>query len=1037
MVCGGSGTLLAVFLTLIQFKTSLPSFVKLQVNEIPNPLLQARNSRQMGSGQMVRLRGMNRHFGEGRVEVMSGDLWGLVCGDQFSINEANVICRQLGFDRGAHNFTTVDLFGPPDSRQFSMLGLSCQGSERSIFHCRRNLHGRCSSPSRSVSLICRLNYPSRCSPGGILFREKCFHFFDSLDYSFDMAESQCLRMGGGLAVITSQEENDFVSDVLSTLSEHVRRPKSWYIGGRRQDGSWKWQTDRILRQTTFSKWDPKGAKIHRNQDCVVMWNQRRFGSDYYYWDATNCRKRLPFVCQKEAYDIGCRIGDGSTYTGRANVTETGLPCLPWNGNPIKSSLPYRQQQMLEHNYCRNPNGYLEPWCMVEPNRRERCDIPECAKNPNLLNEEHLDEVECGKDEMKCGDLQICISKEFVCDYEKDCPNGFDEQNCPNWIRQFTQARGKRIQVATEFVSFIANSQKCAKRCLHSKNFICNSFSYDYKERICLLSSSSAKGGVALVDVPSSDYYERTRPKGSEEKTSFKARLTGGSVPWEGKIEVNIGGAWTAVCDDGWNINAARVICRQLGYPQALRSWIGMTNPKNYLMDDIKCTGNERYLNECRFSGWGKHDCGPNEAAGVQCAVSEVECFPKKFKCTSGHCIDFKWICDGEDDCGDGSDEDQRKCKDRVEVRLVNGTSSDKGRIEVKYYGIWGSVCSSGFTIDDAKVICRMLGLNGTPMIYPNGKFGSSKGPIWLQQPGCNGDEKLLNLCRIRRWGFNKCTHAEDVAITCAEPSHQTATTAPDLPSSPECGRTYVSFHARDPRHGYLARVVGGFEARHGAFPWTAAIKLDDSRHLCGASIVSNYHLISAAHCFEDVPDLSLYSIVVGDWDTNVPDGTEQKFSIEYVSLVPGYENILKDDIAVIKIKPKNNSGILFSKFVQPICLPDANASYEPGNKCTISGWGKNPRRLQAAEIPILNQKTCTDPLIYGNLLSEHTFCAGYLQGHVDSCKGDSGGPFACLVNGKYYLHGVISWGDGCAQQYRPGVYTRVKDYLPWIREQLV
>ncbi|KHJ42070.1 lectin C-type domain protein [Trichuris suis] len=715
MGSGWTATVLTVLLSLLQFKTSLPYFVKLQVNEIPNPLLQARNSRQMGSGQLVRLRGMNRRFGEGRVEVMSGDSWGLICGDHFSINEANVICRQLGFERlrrvltivpqlclssvrqrrfvafaftvelrqraveacwrdhvrkgvplntdvrnamsmtfhaliilkfhawrlyktsrrvkfntkvvqvlphtiagqaeseneclyrrgtktyvifkegglkrwvpqlgkqqftGAHNFTTIDLFGPPDSRHFNLIGLSCQGTERNVFHCRRNLHGRCSPPSRSVSVMCKLNYPSRCSPGGILFREKCFHFFDNLDYSFDMAEAQCLRMGGGLAVITSQEENDFISDVLSTLSEHVRRPKSWYIGGRRQEGSWKWQTDRILRQTTFSKWDPsrvvaKGAKIHRNQDCVVMWNQRRFGNDYYYWDATNCRKRLPFVCQKDAYDVGCRVGDGSTYTGHANVSETGLACLPWAGSTVKSSLPYRQQQMLEHNYCRNPNGFAEPWCIVERDRRERCDIPECAVSSDILSEEQSASLECGKDEIKCGDLQMCISKEFVCDYEKDCPSGFDEQNCRECIASDLVVAPILTHIACSQLDKTIHSDarqknssgyRCAKRCLHSKNFICNSFSYDYKERVCLLSSSSAKGGLSLSDVSSSDYYERTRPKGSEEKTTFKARLTGGTVPWEGKIEVNIGGAWTAVCDDGWNINAARVICRQLGYP---------------------------------------------------------------------------------------------------------------------------------------------------------------------------------------------------------------------------------------------------------------------------------------------------------------------------------------------------------------------------------------------------------------------------------------------------------------------------------------
>ncbi|KRY10491.1 Neurotrypsin [Trichinella patagoniensis] len=659
-------------------------------------------------------------------------------------------------------------------------------------------------------------------------------------------------------------------------------------------------------------------------------------------------------------------------------------------------------------------------------------------------------------------MTSCISKEFLCDYEKDCPDGSDELNCPNWLRNFTQTRGKQIQHVTEFVSFVSNSQNCGKKCLQSRNFICNSFSYDVSEKICLLSSEQARtGGANLTNVDSSDYYERIRPKDQEErKDAFKVRLVGGGPPWEGKIEVSVGGKWAAICDDGWNISAARVLCRQLGYPNALRSWIGMSNDRNYLMDDVKCTGKERYLNECSFNGWGKHDCGPNEAAGVQCAVIERECFPKKFRCNSSHCIDFKWICDGEDDCGDGSDEDLVKCKSPVEVRLVNGSSLDRGRLEVKFYGIWGTVCNRDFTVHDAAVVCRMLGKQGVPVIEPYQKYGSGTGPIWLQNPGCSGDEEELTRCRIRRWGYSKCSHDEDVGLYCKESPLSTVAPKEVLSSSKlhifhchfimydakckfhlaECGRTFVSFRARDPRHGYLARVVGGFEVRHGAYPWTAAIKLDNTRHLCGASIITPFHLISAAHCFEDVPDLSLYSVVVGDWDTNAHDGTEQKFGIEYVSFVPGYENILKDDIAVIKLKSKNDSGILFNKYVQPICLPNADAAYPAGMKCVISGWGsmgtQNPRRLQAAEVPIMNPDTCTDPLVYGNLLSERAFCAGYLQGHVDSCKGDSGGPFACLSDGKYYLFGVISWGDGCAQEYRPGVYTRVRDYLTWIKQTI-
>ncbi|KAL1235622.1 Neurotrypsin [Trichinella pseudospiralis] len=1030
--------ILFLLIASMQMLHALSQFIKLQINEIPSPALQARNSRHVGSGQVVRLRGMNRNFGEGRVEVNFGGVWGLVCPDKFSTNEAQVICRQLGFERGSTDYSIVSYYNALESAHYSLNGLACEGSERNIFHCRRSSNGKCSMPSHAVFVRCRLNYPSRCSPGGILFKEKCFHFIRDLEYSFDIAEDHCLKIGGSLAVITSQDENDFVSDVLSTLNENIRRLKPWYIGGRRQEGSWKWQTNEIVASSTFSKWDPKGAKIHRNQDCVAMWNQRKFGNDYFFWDAMNCRKRLPFVCQVPAYHIDCIIGDGKTYAGNANVTENGLPCLPWTNYKLKN-IPLSSKQLGNHNYCRNPNGASKPWCMVDEKVRQNCDIPVCSKGQVVFDVQ--DHEECDKDETICTGTKICISKEFLCDYEKDCPDGSDELNCPNWLRNFTQTRGKQIQHVTEFLSFVSNSQNCGKKCLQSRNFICNSFSYDVSEKICLLSSEQARtGGANLTNVDSSDYYERIRPKDQEEKRdAFKVRLVGGGPPWEGKIEVSVGGKWAAICDDGWNISAARVLCRQLGYPNALRSWIGMSNDRNYLMDDVKCTGKERYLNECLFNGWGKHDCGPNEAAGVQCAVIERECFPKKFKCNSSHCIDFKWICDGEDDCGDGSDEDLVKCKLPVEVRLVNGSSIDRGRLEVKFYGIWGTVCNRDFTVHDAAVVCRMLGKQGVPIIEPYQKYGSGTGPIWLQNPGCSGDEEELTRCRIRRWGYSKCSHDEDVALYCKESVFSTV--APkEILSSTECGRTFVSFRARDPRHGYLARVVGGFEVRHGAYPWTAAIKLDNTRHLCGASIITPFHLISAAHCFEDVPDLSLYSVVVGDWDTNAHDGTEQKFGIEYVSFVPGYENILKDDIAIIKLKSKNDSGILFNKYVQPICLPNADAAYPAGMKCVISGWGsmgtQNPRRLQAAEVPIMNPDTCRDPLVYGNLLSERAFCAGYLQGHVDSCKGDSGGPFACLSDGKYYLFGVISWGDGCAQEYRPGVYTRVRDYLTWIKQTI-
>jgi hypothetical protein len=100
----------------------------------------------------------------------------------------------------------------------------------------------------------------------------------------------------------------------------------------------------------------------------------------------------------------------------------------------------------------------------------------------------------------------------------------------------------------------------------------------------------------------------------------------------------------------------------------------------------------------------------------------------------------------------------------VEVRLVGNRVPNVGRVEVRYYGVWKSICDTNWDLQDANVICRMLGCSQGAAAAIRGYQGS--GDVWLSIVNCNGNEKSLEKCRNLNWGQGSCANHKRAGVVC-------------------------------------------------------------------------------------------------------------------------------------------------------------------------------------------------------------------------------------------------------------------------------
>ncbi|XP_076980585.1 scavenger receptor cysteine-rich domain-containing protein SCART1 [Tamandua tetradactyla] len=216
--------------------------------------------------------------------------------------------------------------------------------------------------------------------------------------------------------------------------------------------------------------------------------------------------------------------------------------------------------------------------------------------------------------------------------------------------------------------------------------------------------------------------------------SVRVRLAAGPGRCAGRVEVLRDGAWGTVCDDGWDLRDAHVVCRQLGCGRALgapgSAHFGAGSGRIWL-DELGCEGQEPALWQCPSGGWGRHDCGHKEDAGAVCSGERI--LPA--------------------------------CSGRLRVR--GGEDRCSGRVELWHAGSWGTVCDDSWDLADADVVCRQLGCGPAVSALGAAAFGPGVGPVWLDEVGCRGSEASLWSCPAAPWGQGDCAHKEDAGVRCA------------------------------------------------------------------------------------------------------------------------------------------------------------------------------------------------------------------------------------------------------------------------------
>lgn len=242
-----------------------------------------------------------------------------------------------------------------------------------------------------------------------------------------------------------------------------------------------------------------------------------------------------------------------------------------------------------------------------------------------------------------------------------------------------------------------------------------------------------------------------------------------------------------------------------------------------------------------------------------------------------------------------------------------------------------------------------------------------------------------------------------------------------------------------------------FNSTRYAPEWRAKYQLWELQHLCGGSLIAYNWVLTAAHCVDQGAASDELRVRLGTSIISSNQGLtyQADLAVRHPSYNP---NTFENDIALVRIARtrRDEEAQAHERGTErgPIqtirrygsSLRDTQLSN--GQIFQATGWGDTAQsnavryspRLLEVQVARMPQNLCASLPEYQGRIKPTMLCG--TSPISDTCQGDSGGPMVTRGgrndNEAVALVGIVSWGKGCAEFGKPGVYTRVSFYNRWI-----